>query len=279
MQDKKYKIIVYPTDDNPYQSLLYGELSKIGVEYSYIKFSTRSATLRLIEIFYLLYKYKKRNYSIFHLHWLYPFQSPFNNQLLNNIFTRFFFTLYLIILISWIKFLRYKIVWTLHNLVPHERIFIDDVLISRWLTYQADKIIVHSPEIVNLMNKLDYYTYKTVIIPHGNYINSYETKIDKTAAREELLIPPNQKTILYFGRIRKYKGVVDLVDQFNSLNKELNILSIRVEQIEKSALKAMKEACKQVLELAAENATYDWNDHEDIIIDKQSILDTINEVE
>ena len=36
---------------------------------------------------------------------------------------------------------------------------------------------------------------------------------------------------------------------------------------------------KQLLELAAENATYDWNDHEDIIIDKQSILDTINEVE
>ena len=46
-----------------------------------------------------------------------------------------------------------------------------------------------------------------------------------------------------------------------------------------NVIKAMKEACRQTLELAAENATYDWNDHEDIIIDKQSILDTINEVE
>ena len=65
------------------------------------------------------------------------------------------------------------------------------------------------------------------------------------------------------------------------LKKELNILSISVEQIEKSALKAMKEACKQVLELAAENAgaigsscgfgSY-W-------VDKQSIIDTINQVE
>ena len=36
---------------------------------------------------------------------------------------------------------------------------------------------------------------------------------------------------------------------------------------------------KQLLELAAENATYDWNDNEDIIIDKQSILDTIKQVE
>mgnify|MGYP003610371310 CR=1 FL=1 len=89
------------------------------------------------------------------------------------------------------------------------------------------------------------------------------------------------------------------------LNKELNILSIRVEQIEKLALKAMKEACKQVLELAAENAKtshnyYDkwdeneaYNKHKDfgfercdgdgipygvdvITINKQSIIDTIN---
>ena len=36
---------------------------------------------------------------------------------------------------------------------------------------------------------------------------------------------------------------------------------------------------KQLLELAAENATYDWNDNEDIIIDEQSILDTIKQVE
>ena len=64
------------------------------------------------------------------------------------------------------------------------------------------------------------------------------------------------------------------------LNKELNILSISVEQIEKSALKAMKEACKQVLELAAENATYDFTENgRGIYVDKQSIIDTINQVE
>lgn len=74
------------------------------------------------------------------------------------------------------------------------------------------------------------------------------------------------------------------------LNKELNILSIRVEQIEKSALKAMKEACKQVLELAADNAKAEihteWEGNtgseyytDYAVIDKRSILDTINQVE
>ena len=71
------------------------------------------------------------------------------------------------------------------------------------------------------------------------------------------------------------------------LNKELNILSISVEQIEKSALKAMKEACKQVLELAAENAKAEihteWEGNtgseyytDYAVVNKQSILDTIN---
>ena len=42
---------------------------------------------------------------------------------------------------------------------------------------------------------------------------------------------------------------------------------------------AMLDFGQQILELASENATYDWNDHEDIIIDKQSILDTIKQIE
>lgn len=47
---------------------------------------------------------------------------------------------------------------------------------------------------------------------------------------------------------------------------------------------AMKEACRQTLELAAENAKpivrldIEWS-KQDILINKQSILDTINQIE
>ena len=50
-------------------------------------------------------------------------------------------------------------------------------------------------------------------------------------------------------------------------------------QAKELAKQCALEFGKQLLELAAKNATYDWNDHEDIIIDKQSILDTIKQVE
>ena len=48
-------------------------------------------------------------------------------------------------------------------------------------------------------------------------------------------------------------------------------------------MNAMKEACKQVLELASENAKVIKNEHTlqilSNLIDKQSILNTINQVE
>lgn len=44
-------------------------------------------------------------------------------------------------------------------------------------------------------------------------------------------------------------------------------------------LSAMKEACRQALELAAENADLDFDPKLLHIVDKQSILDTIKQVE
>ena len=65
--------------------------------------------------------------------------------------------------------------------------------------------------------------------------------------------------------------------------------SYKTEYSEQCILEAMKEACNQVLELAAENADYGvcqnddgqepWIHESNIFIDKQSILDTINQIE
>lgn len=66
------------------------------------------------------------------------------------------------------------------------------------------------------------------------------------------------------------EGLNDIVNfiAFNTSEKYIKIVQ-----------DAMLDFGKQLLELAAENAEYDWNDHEDIIINKQSILDTIKQIE
>lgn len=66
----------------------------------------------------------------------------------------------------------------------------------------------------------------------------------------------------------------------NSIPKPTHTLAKRTQ---KAVKEAMKEACKQSLELAAENA---WCNHDfdgahgcEYSVDKQSILNTINQIE
>jgi len=68
------------------------------------------------------------------------------------------------------------------------------------------------------------------------------------------------------------------------LNKHLaNKIILEVDWDDMSLIKnAMKEACRQTLELATENATYNRSVLENlnyVQIDKQSILNTINQIE
>lgn len=79
-----------------------------------------------------------------------------------------------------------------------------------------------------------------------------------------------------------------LRNQIGYMGNEPNLTRLISDRaIGKDILNAMKEACKQVLELAAENATGDIFHGNDgyfegkvsAIVNKQSILNTINQVE
>ena len=53
---------------------------------------------------------------------------------------------------------------------------------------------------------------------------------------------------------------------------------IKNEDVKNLYLLAMKSACRLALELATENAKTRINEFASIIVDKQSILDTINQI-
>lgn len=60
---------------------------------------------------------------------------------------------------------------------------------------------------------------KTAVVPHGLYEN-YERSIDKDQAKKELGIK-EEFVILYFGLIRHYKGVLDLIKAFDRLPQDV----------------------------------------------------------
>jgi len=111
---------------------------------------------------------------------------------------------YLICMAASAKRQKVKLVITMHNVQPHERLkFLSGLekLILRW----ADAIVTHVPA-PNLANTAPG---KHWIIPHG-------VSIEKPLAESKSDTEPDQirrtrNYVLFFGNIRPYKGVEDLL--------------------------------------------------------------------
>lgn len=101
-------------------------------------------------------------------------------------------------------------------------IFSNRVLAKLW-----DKLFVHCLSAKETVIKLYGISNSSVeVIPHGNYIQNYENRINKTRARDQSAII-NDFVFLYFGVIRPYKGINKLIDAFDELsvqNAELLIV-------------------------------------------------------
>ncbi|MAG37520.1 MAG: hypothetical protein CL878_14890 [Dehalococcoidia bacterium] len=121
-----------------------------------------------------------------------------------------------------VAYLRgYRIVWTMHNLYPHEMAFpwIDRVI--RLLTCRlAHAVIAHCQHAATLLAQHFGRTHCVHIIPHGEFITPYRNTISPEQARESLGLSPEDFVYLFVGNIRAYKGVAPLIDTFTTLEAE-----------------------------------------------------------
>jgi glycosyltransferase involved in cell wall biosynthesis len=216
------KILVYPKDDNPYQELLYEELRQkknIFCTYLEIEF-LNSHTLGLILLPYRLIKYRLNRYDIFHLHWTFAFGLPSKNKLFLNFLTRAFFLIYFILFLKLIKLLNFKLIWTVHEVIPIEEEFINSVWARRFLSKLCDAKIVHAKSSIEEMQKLGINTKNTYINPIGSYIGIYKNRITEESARKYFEFNEKDFVFLFFGVIKPYKGVEDLLETFKQLIKK-----------------------------------------------------------
>jgi glycosyltransferase involved in cell wall biosynthesis len=216
------KILVYPKDDNPYQELLYEELrEKKNIFFTYLETEfLNSHTLSLILLPYRLIIYRLKHFKIFHLHWIYPFGFANNNKLFQNFLTRAFFSIYFMLFLKLVILLDFKLVWTVHEVIPIENEPINGVWARRFLSKLCDAKIVHAKSSIEKMQKLGINTSNTHIVSHGNYFSVYENNITRDSARKYLGFNIKDFVFLFFGGIKPYKGVDDLLEAFKQLIKE-----------------------------------------------------------
>jgi glycosyltransferase involved in cell wall biosynthesis len=116
------------------------------------------------------------------------------------------------------KYLDANIMAICHNIIPHEEHLLDTRLTKRFFCF-IDSFIVLSKKVENeLLNIVPGAKYK--YSPHPVY-NIFKNTLSKEQAKAELNIA-TKKVLLFFGLIRKYKGLDILINAMEKINTELD---------------------------------------------------------
>ncbi|MBP1985605.1 glycosyltransferase family 4 protein [Halolamina salifodinae] len=169
----------------------------------------------------------KNDIDVLHLHWTHPYfifgdHSRFKNSPIKGLLSAISAGIF-VIHVFLCSLICSKIVWTVHNRVNHECVYENiDLWVSHQLVSIVDTIQIWDDQTKHeLEDFLDVEINDAVTIPHGNYDPVYsETEQSKPEARDQLSHPHEERMILYFGRIRPYKQVSDLISAWKDIETE-----------------------------------------------------------
>lgn len=154
--------------------------------------------------------------DLLHLHWTTPFWFDKRLTVRYAAALRFLVELYLV------QRSGLKIVWTVHNLHTHEN---NNPAFEYWLNHLvcrlSDAVVVHCEAAQSLVDRhfrlSPHLSSKVKVIEHGHFIDTYRNETTTAQARRYLGFDQGEFIFLYFGQIRAYKGVIQLIRAFREL--------------------------------------------------------------
>jgi glycosyltransferase involved in cell wall biosynthesis len=178
--------------DNPYQAMLYGALRG---RYEPVRGKIDDAIAKL----------KANGAGMLHVHWEEHLIRSSPTEVEARAAASYF--------IGRLKHYRElggRAIWTIHNSLPHELEHVEAFLsIRRALAEHCDRILVHNTEAINVLSEqVPLDRTKIYYLPHPSYTGIYEP--EDTARRE--VGGPTERSILSFGKIRRYKGTDRLLN-------------------------------------------------------------------
>jgi len=113
-----------------------------------------------------------------------------------------------------------KVISIVDNMIPHEK-RMGDRLLTQYFVKTVDGFIAMSEKV---KNDIKTFSHKPVSISPHPIFNHFGDPITKMEARTQLGLSQEKKIILFFGYIRKYKGLDLLIQAMSSESiKKLNI--------------------------------------------------------
>ncbi|MGC8626714.1 MAG: glycosyltransferase family 4 protein [Acidimicrobiales bacterium] len=206
------RVLAAPRDDNPYQELLYRELRSEGATVRYAEGPSASQTLNIALSPFLLLVYRARGYQVLHLHWVFQFQLPWaHDRRWAKRAVQTWFAFYL-----WVAtVLGYAIVWTAHDIVPHEQVFADDEAAHRHLVKRASVVVALSAATSSELQRLGARRVK--VVPFGPFAHPDLSDAARRDARTSLGLSEQECVMLHLGKLSPYKGTDLLLSAAASL--------------------------------------------------------------
>lgn len=117
------------------------------------------------------------------------------------------------------KLRRKRVVFTVHNVLSHERSNVF-AAVSSLLFKLGDHFIVHTRRNCKQLSKLyGIPAHKISLIPHGSLNFQVNCRADHQSIRENLGFTTADKVVLLFGAIRPYKGLATAIQAFAATHK------------------------------------------------------------
>lgn len=193
--------------DNPYWQILKDGLQRAGVE-----------ICQTNDRLYLQWRWLLQNRSkvdVLHFHHLKHHYSINERRASYKSFFKFAAK------VALARLLGYRVVWTVHNLHPHERMKPERVFhLTNWALAQlANSVIVHCEFARQALSRHYGRRRGIIVIEHPNYIDAYPNAISRGQARQMLTISDIDRVFLFLGAVRPYKGVEKLARIFGNLEQ------------------------------------------------------------
>jgi glycosyltransferase involved in cell wall biosynthesis len=197
---------------NPYAELLYAALAAQGLPRASFPALTASSLWR-----------SRRTIRFLHFHWRpdrcyapclghYGRSGFFRVVQAVGQLCRFAFRL------AWARLLRYRIVWTVHEVWPPRHAGIDragHALLAR----ASSVLLAHSAAMADRLRAELRRPLSIEIVPHGTYRNVYPVVRARADVRAELGLPADAFVFLCFGQLRADKQTGFLLDAFAAIDR------------------------------------------------------------
>lgn len=200
-------IIFFPdwSKRNPYQKQLYSSIAKN------FKIRVKGYNEKLFNL--ELLAENKDNYKAIHLHWLHVFMDFSRDDGADEFIAN----------IKKAKELGYKIIYTAHNIISHDSKYVDrEKQFRKRAVKLFDYVLVHGEYAKDrIIEEIETDREKVYVVPHGSYEGYYPNFIDKKAARDYFGIEDTDYVYLFFGNIKGYKGVDQLLNSYNKVKTKV----------------------------------------------------------